>query len=156
MGKLNYIKGDLFNTHREIICHGVNCRGKFGSGVAGQIAKLYPKVKDEYLKWHNSIGWQLGDTQFVHISPDEVSGLDERYIVNMATQYYYGRRGFYVNYDAVRSTLDHVIRFAQETGFGVAMPKVGCGLAGGEWSIVQDILLGCLAGRTVEVDVHHL
>jgi O-acetyl-ADP-ribose deacetylase (regulator of RNase III) len=46
---VNYKKGNIFESGAGIIAHGVNCKGAFGSGVAGQIAKLYPKTKSDYL-----------------------------------------------------------------------------------------------------------
>ena len=42
---IHYAKGDLFDTDHQIIAHGCNCRGGYGAGIAGQMAKKYPKAR---------------------------------------------------------------------------------------------------------------
>ncbi len=131
-------KGNLFDTECDIIAHGVNCRGAFGSGVAGQIAKRWPRVREEYFNKTSSLGWSLGQVQWVY-------PIDEYHlpvVANMATQDGYGYDGkLYVDYSAVEKCLDEVIGTADLWDFSVALPRVGCGLAGGDWKIVFDILL---------------
>ena len=43
---LTVVKGDLLSVTEGVIAHGVNCRGAFGSGVAGAIARKFPWVRD--------------------------------------------------------------------------------------------------------------
>jgi O-acetyl-ADP-ribose deacetylase (regulator of RNase III) len=157
MSKLNYIKGDLFTTDCEIIAHGVNCRGKFGSGVAGQIRKLYPRVREAYLEKHELYGWKLGQIQFVYANgPERVKG-QPYWIVNMATQDACGYDGkVYVDYLAVELCFNTLFRFCEYNKDRIAIPKVGCGLAGGEWPQVESILLKLLQNRDLEVNVYTL
>jgi hypothetical protein len=75
-------------------------------------------------------------------------------IANMATHDTYGKTGVHVDYDAVRLCFEQVLDFCVAGGHGLAIPKVGCGLAGGEWDKVEEILRDCLATRNVEVDVY--
>lgn len=127
-------KGNLFDTSCKIIAHGVNCRGGFGSGVALQIAKRYPEVKLAYLKKHQSHEkWKLGDVQYVLVM--------NHIIANMATQYDYGRVvKLYADYPSINKCFESILKFATELNVSVAMPKVGCGLAGGDWNIVCKLL----------------
>lgn len=132
---INYIKGDIFSTDCDIICHGVNCSGGFGSGIAGQIAKKYPMVREAYLEKFKTEGWKLGDVQW--IKPDQDW---KRIFANCATQQYY--KGFpgidpklsrFVDYSAIVDCMTQVNTFAKATNKTIAMPKIGAGLGGGNW-----------------------
>lgn len=65
-----------------------------------------------------------------------------RYIVfNCATQNNYLPRGTrHANYDAIRVAMTKLEKFARENGMSVAIPKIGAGLAGGDWKIIGPIL----------------
>ena len=134
---MKIIKGDLFSTECDIIAHGVNCKGGFGSGVAGQIAKHYPLAKKEYLRKYNDEKWKLGDIQLITINPRLM-------IANIATQENYGRAKLqYVDYAALKIGLDRVFEFAQDIKLSIAAPMIGAGLGGGDpkkiLSIFKDI-----------------
>lgn len=131
---INYIQGDLFATDCDIIAHGCNCKGGFGSGVAYTMAKKYPKAKEMYLEKFEDEGWKLGDVQFVMV----VGG---KTIANCATQYGYLPRGIqHANYPAIRRAMLQVKMFAQHHGKSIAIPKIGAGLAGGNWDEIEGIL----------------
>lgn len=149
MGHLTIYREDLFKTDRRIIGHGVNCSGAFAAGIAGQVAKRFPEVKRQYLRKKDATGWNPGDVQFVLTA----SG---RIVVNMATQKTYGRAGTHVLYHAVRDCLGQLLDFCVAERQGVAIPRVGCGLGGGKWEVVEGILRELLETRDVEVDVYAL
>lgn len=151
MGKLKFVKGSLFDSPDPIIAHGCNCRGGFGSGVAGQIAKLYPEVRYSYLNKYNFSGWTLGEVQFVVTNDGKYT------IANMATQEKYGYDGgTYVSYEAVRECLETVLDFAEESGGHISFPRFGSGLAGGDWGIIQGILVDCLKTRNVTATIYSI
>jgi len=157
----------------DIIAHGVNCAGGFGSGLAGQIAKKYPKVKQEYLKKYNEgqeiyqpYGWMLGDIQPVEVQVPYECRYDNqgkstdikyttKYIINCATQREYGSDGTeYVNYDAIRDCMYAVKEFWEsKLGGGIAIPKIGSGLGGGDWEQIEDIILTVFEHENISVYV---
>lgn len=141
-------QGNLFDTECKIIAHGVNCKGGFGSGVAGQIARLFPFVKEEYFRKFQVEGWKLGDVQFV------VCG--DKIIANCATQFNYGRTGVYVDYDAIGNCLNKVFDFAHGCQAGVAIPWIGCGLAGGNRGLVSTIIQQVQQERKIYLEVWEL
>lgn len=151
MGSLTYVRGNLFETDAQIIAHGCNCKGGFGSGVAGQIARLYPHVRKAYLDKFKNSGWTLGEVQFVYIHYN-----DDRFIANMATQENYGRSGVYVDYQAIETCFRTVFRFAFTNSYKVAIPKVGAGLAGGQWSVIEGIIRTLLVEYDVNVTCYCL
>lgn len=131
---VHYIKGDVFSSGAQLIAHGCNCRGGFGSGVAGVIAKKYPYVKGKYLLKNATEGWKLGDVQFVNQPIGST-------IANCATQQDYLPRGVcHADYEAIRVCMEKVRDYAKLNNLTVAVPKIGAGLAGGDWVIIKDIL----------------
>jgi O-acetyl-ADP-ribose deacetylase (regulator of RNase III) len=131
---VKYIKGDLFATDCEIIAHGVNCRNAFGSGVASTVSRIYPKAKSMYHEKYDEEGWRLGDVQFVLQNND-------KYIANCATQDNFGYSGHCnADYPAMRVCMEKIKAFAKHKGLSIAMPKIGAGLAGGDWNIIEKIL----------------
>lgn len=152
MAELKYIKGDLFTTDCNVIAHGCNTRGGFASGVAGQIRRLYPKVREAYMEKYELYGWKLGQIQFVSINKDE----NPLWIVNMATQDTYGKTGVHVNYEAVKLCFTSLFKYCEWNNHRIAIPKVGAGLAGGDWSRIEKILLDLLFGTKIELSVYTL
>jgi len=133
---IEYVKGSVFDTDCDIIAHGCNCRGGFGKGVAYHMAKLHPRAKEWYLKKHKAGDWTLGDVQFLN-SKDKI-------IANCATQDTYWQTGdkkeVLANYWAIRSCMVKLAYFADINRMTVAMPKIGAGLAGGDWDKIEKII----------------
>ena len=100
---VKYVKGDLFDSDADIFAHGCNCRGGFGSGIAGSMSRIYPKTRHEYLEKFEDEGWKLGDVQFVRVfSP----GSRDRVVANCATQdEYYPRDKCHANYPAIKTCM---------------------------------------------------
>ena len=143
---IKLIKGDLLTNSGGVIAHGVNCRGGFGSGIAGQIAKQYPNVKEEYLKYHKEVGWQLGDIQIIGCFKTEAGSSTSPYstsgciVINCATQDAYGHDGkLYANYHAIERVCKKLRHFCIDEHHRLALPKIGCGLGGADWNVVEEI-----------------
>lgn len=130
--------GDLLES-KGMICHGCNSRGVMGSGVALQIRNKWPHVYEEYrnaLISYQNLGLDpMGKVIMVGVGSDAV-------VANIITQRNYGRdkNKVYVDYDAVIKgfkTLNHHLKARPLT---VNFPLIGCGLAGGDWRIISDII----------------
>jgi len=125
----------------EVLAHGVNCSNGFGSGIAGQIAKKHPSVKTAFHNRH----FKLGDTQTVQVG-------DNKFIVNCATQQYYGGdpssqpNGMYCSYEAIESSLNKVRLLFKDNKIGI--PYIGAGLAGGEWKYIAALISRVFEGET--------
>lgn len=128
---VRYVDGDVLGSDAFVIAHGCNVRGAFGAGVAYAVAKKYPHVKEAYLKKYAAEGWTLGDVQFVPVSDTQV-------IANCATQDRYGGPGVHFNYEAFETCMQKLKSFA--AGRSIAMPKIGSGLARGDWAHTEAIL----------------
>jgi len=140
-----YKKGNVFDTECKLIMHGCNAQGVMGSGIALQIKEQYPVAYLTYRNHYLEHGLRLGD---VIVAPTH----DKRIILNAITQEYYGRDKniTYVDYAAIRICMSYVkVMFMLDKD--IAMPKIGCGLANGDWNIVEEIINEQLEEFNVEV-----
>jgi O-acetyl-ADP-ribose deacetylase (regulator of RNase III) len=126
------IRGDLFKTEAEVIIHGCNCQGVMGAGVAKIIKEKYPEAYKLYRNEYNKNGLKLGNIQCVWDN--------SKLIINAMTQEFCGndKNIVYVDYNAVRECMNKI--YVQNASYSVAMPKIGCGLANGDWNIVKQII----------------
>lgn len=82
---IKFIKGNLFDTDAQIICHQCNCYGVMGSGVAKEVKQRYPNVFKDYRNDYENGKLKLG---YVCFSPTE--NCKGQIIANMCGQNYYG------------------------------------------------------------------
>lgn len=138
---MKYIQGNLLDTDIDNICHGTNCMGGFGSGVAGAIAARWPEIQQEYFEYvrEKKPGRHLlGTTQITVVEGGE------HIVWNCFTQHKYGGDGAkYASYIAVVDTLRHVAKHIMQLGGDkrIAIPKIGAGLGGLNWDILEELIL---------------
>lgn len=147
---IEYIKGDVLHNSntKRIIAHVCNNVGGFGKGFALAVAKKYPMVKKRYNEWYNSQFiykdvFQLGDWQDVFID-------DNLTFVNMLCQNGYKSEinPCPLDYDALERCLyglDCMNRVE------IWMPRIGSGLAGGDWRKIENRINCFLKDRIVKV-----
>jgi O-acetyl-ADP-ribose deacetylase (regulator of RNase III) len=142
---MNIIERDLLATHRGIIVQQVNCRGAMGSGVAQQIAKRYPLVYGAYRSFFaQEPKPALGDAQFIPVA-------ENLYVANVFGQDEFGpARQRHTDYAALEQGLRAVAQFAADEDLRVYLPYgIGCGLGGGDWKVVSEIIDRVLPEATV-------
>lgn len=136
---VEYLKGDVLTSNADVILHQVNCKGKMGAGLALQIKNKYPFVYKQYAALCASAARSsdlLGEVLTVPVS-------DVQSIGNLFAQDGYAFYGYagrcMTDYDALRKCLKTIGR--EYKGKTVALPYLlGCGLAGGDWNIVKEIV----------------
>lgn len=152
-----YVDGDIFSEPDEntIICHQVNCRGVMGAGIAKTVRDMFPDVYTEYKRKCDEAGpckvRLLGEVQLCH-----TKAFNANYIIaNIFGQDGYGCDTRYTDYDALRSALNTLAgMLIPASDFTIRIPHLmGCGLAGGDWDTVKDIINETLvkAGCKVEI-----
>ena len=137
------IKGNLFEGEMDILAHVSNSYCVMGAGVAKQIKARYPEAYEADLATKG-----LGDNKLGTYSQAVVNG-GNLTIVNIYGQVGIGNDGDPLNrnaqYDLLFDALYTLairtakIRLGEKVVIGV--PRLGCGLAGGSWRIVEAILL---------------
>ncbi len=153
---INTIHDDLL-TAKGYILHQVNCRGIMGSGVAKAIKKKWPIVFDEYKRAMTPLSGRVhfedevrrrmfGKFQCVDTDPTDP---EAPIVVNLFSQLNYGNDGRrYTSYDkiddALRAFADSYQRSEPYEKAVVNFPHIGCGLGGGHWPIVHEIIEAAL------------
>lgn len=134
------IKGDLIklaahNAMFDVIVHGCNCFHIMGAGIAKKIKEVFPEAYRADLQTIYASRYKLGQ-----YSSATVRLFNDKYltIVNAYTQYLYYPLKKNVDYNAIRSCIKLIKR--DFSGKKIGIPKIGAGLAGGDWSIISKII----------------
>lgn len=132
--KIEYHKGDIFESPIKVIIHGCNDRGVFGSGFVIPLKNKYPESYQQYRKEFESNGL-VGGSIIPAMSKDKI-------IINMITQNFYGRDGKrYAKYDWIAEGFYHTNIFLKKLGINeAAMPAIGSGLGGGDFAVIAAII----------------
>ncbi|MBW3545145.1 MAG: macro domain-containing protein [Bacteroidetes bacterium] len=162
MKEIKYIHGDVTKAERSednhaMVVQVVNNIGAYGAGVSGAIAKRWPAVEVGYRNWYETTKGKLplGEVEIVFVSDDPVL------IANLVGQD--GIVGKYnpkpVRYDAIDTGLDFISKFVIELledgeMVTVHMPRIGCGLAQGEWSEIEPLVKKNLTDKGISVIVY--
>jgi len=133
---IRYNNGDIREAKSGYILSGCNSRNSNGSGLAKSLANKWPNVKEAYHLFYAEKGYlNLGEFKIVGVDED-------LFVVNIITQDNYGYDGAeYVSYAGIEVGLHSLVGFINRNGLEktIHAPQIGCGLAGGDWGIVQDI-----------------
>lgn len=158
---IDYRYGDIFSSNRTghelIICHQVNCQGIIGAGLAKQICTMFPQVYEMYQRICTKAANCQDLLGKVLFCPIRYNGC-EWLVANMFTQDGFVRDKYYTDYDALRKALTVVRTVATplpaRTQTTVRIPyKMGSGLAGGSWSIVEQIIKDELVAYDIPVEI---
>lgn len=136
MSKITYILGDATNpigAGMKIIPHVCNDLGAWGAGFVLALSKKwsYP----EYI-YKNKTNLVLGTVTFVSVDDDIL-------VANMIGQH--GIRTVNniipLRYDELKKCLIELNEVAIKNKATIHMPRIGSGLAGGDWGKIEDLIL---------------
>jgi O-acetyl-ADP-ribose deacetylase (regulator of RNase III) len=157
MSTIQYVRGDATNPQGDgnrIIAHVCNDIGRWGKGFVVAISKRSPLPKQVFLEWYadrQNNDFALGAVQFVQIET-------EVWVANMIGQHKIKVKGDGgtppIRYEAIDLALKQLGEKALEWGASVHMPRIGCGLAGGRWEVIEPMIIKHLSTRGVEVVVY--
>jgi O-acetyl-ADP-ribose deacetylase (regulator of RNase III) len=131
---MHEIKGNLITLAKEgsfdIIAHGCNCFNTFGHGIAKEVKERLPEAyavdcktkKGDFTKLGNYTGCIYKDFT----------------ILNCYTQFSYSGSVPSLDYEALTLVMRKINHNFPAKSIG--LPTIGCGLAGGDWAIVQKII----------------
>lgn len=154
---MKYIVGDILTPNTDdkavIVCHQVNCQGVMGAGLAKQVKRMYPDVFELYKEKCSQIAAGIGgvgDVQFCCVLSS--SGY---IIANIFGQDRYGRDRQYTDYNGLKKAFEKIaVSFPHYT---IRIPyMMGCGLGGGDWSIVKKIIEDTLELTGINVEIWSL
>ena len=139
------IKGDLIQLaldgEFDVIIHGCNCFCAMGAGIAVQIRETFPKAYEADLDTGSGDRKKLGTYSWALINNRK----NPIVVVNAYTQFDYDGEGILADYGAIREVFTRLKEDFPGKRFGY--PKIGAGLAGGDWQTIRDIIESALAGE---------
>ena len=147
---IQYIKGDatspkLSQGETGLVAHVVNTRGGWGRGFVLAVSSRWYQPEAAYRRWHrtgfNEQGepFRLGNIQYQRVEP-------QLYVVNMLAQagYLKGRSRLEapaaIRLDALEACLEQLARLACQLEASVHMPRIGTGLGGGSWDLIEPVI----------------
>lgn len=161
---IKYVKGDVLSPIGDgykLIIHCCNDLGLMGSGVAKSLFLKWPSVKSEYIDWKrksdsSTKNFLLGNIQVVEVE----KGVS---VVNMI-----GQHGIATNngtppirYEAIRDCLlkvKELVKYKRIEGEMVSIhaPRFGAGLAKGDWSVIEKLVIDNLCDYDIPVTIYDL
>lgn len=157
MNIINYIDGNaieafLSSDKNTVFLHGANCQGKMNSGIAKEVKRVLPELYHADLEFFAGMTAPSMLGRFSSCEYRSDSNRIKKMAFNLYTQERYGRERRHFNYGALVASLKSAIDYAVDNDvveydnimlYGtihVIMPKIGCGLGGGDWNVVEELL----------------
>jgi len=137
--------GDLFESQAQSLVNTVNCVGVMGKGVAEQFKRRFPEMFEDYKRRTDQKAVRLGEPYLYRRS----SGIQ---IVNFPTKDHWRSPS---RLSDVERGLDYLAAHAAEWGISsLALPPLGCGNGGLEWSEVGPLIYRKLHHLPIDIEVY--
>lgn len=144
MGELKIIKGDILKSNENYILHQVNARGVMGAGIAKEIRK---DISDKDFYLYRNYVLNNNDALGNYLLINSINFSNRKYI-NIIAQNDIGRnKKCYTNYEALESCFKKIVEKENDNIQikTLAIPYgISCGLAGGNWNIVLEMIKNIL------------
>ena len=135
--------GNLFDTDRVCIGHGVNVDGVMGAGIAKEFKQRFPENYSIYRAYCKSGLLKPGECL---TTPD-----GDHIIMNIASQAKPGPDATYEwLFTAARQAAHHAKKYDHRV---IAIPQIGCGIGGLNWYDVETILKAVEILEDIEFEV---
>jgi O-acetyl-ADP-ribose deacetylase (regulator of RNase III)/uncharacterized protein YwgA len=142
---LRALIGDLFASRAETLVNTVNCVGVMGKGVAEQFRKRFPAMFEDYKSRTDAKTVRLGQP-YVYQDP---SGTQ---IVNFPTKNHWRSPS---RLSDIERGLDFLNAHIAEWRIArLALPPLGCGNGGLEWSEVGPLIWRKLHEQPIDIEVY--
>lgn len=145
---INTIKDDIFlhfsKKKYDVFVHGANCFCTMGSGVALIVKHKYPRAYQEDLRTQRGSKDKLGLYSFAIT--------DHGLLVNLYSQYRYGNDEMHCDYEAIKNGFTLLNENFKGQNFCIV--KIGAGLAGGDWTIIEKIINDVTPD--IKIDVYYI
>lgn len=137
--------GNLFESQAQTLVNTVNCVGVMGKGVAEEFKKRYPAMFKDYQSRCERKAVRLGEP-YLYV---DASGAR---IVNFPTKNHWRAASRLAD---IERGLDYFVEHVTEWGVtSVAMPPLGCGNGGLEWTEVGPLIWRKLHALPIDVELY--
>ena len=144
MPNFKVLIGDLFESKAQTLVNTVNCVGVMGKGVAEQFKKRFPAMFDDYVGRCKRKEVRIGEPYLYRTADVQ--------ILNFPTKDHWRSPS---RLKDIERGLDYFVDHAVAWGISsVAMPPLGCGNGGLEWSEVGPLIYRKLHGLPIDVELY--
>lgn len=168
MTRIQYVTGDATDPQGpgvKIIAHCVSNNGRsYGKGFALTLAKKWPDARTHYKLTHEAMAfngkmplgavvWWEQEYRHKDIELSRYAGGPSPVLIEAVNTTHRNRIGIMalvaqeglgrtsLRLDALKTALEYVAPLAIELNASIHMPRIGCGLAGGNWAEVEPVIL---------------
>lgn len=136
---IQFTQGDLLRDEAEALVNTVNCVGVMGRGIALQFRNAFPANYDAY-----EAACERGEVQPGRMFVFETGQLtNPKFIINFPTKRHWRGKS---RIEDIEDGLDGLISVVRERGIrSLAVPPLGSGLGGLDWSEVRERIVRKLA-----------
>jgi O-acetyl-ADP-ribose deacetylase (regulator of RNase III) len=153
---IEYLVGSATEPRGEgdkIIAHVVNdATARWGGGFARVLANRWPEAQSDFVSWtqKNKSHLCLGQHRLFRIG-------EELSFFHMIAQHGFGpSEKPRIRYRYLETCLSALAEIARQQSASIHMPRIACGQAGGNWSIVSEMIQDILCRSAVKVTVYDL
>ncbi len=141
------VEGNLLNADVDALINTVNTVGVMGKGIALQFKRAYPEMFKAYAR-----AAKAGEVAIGRMHVWETGALDgPRFVINFPTKRHWRGGSKLSDIDAGLADLVGVIR--QHGIRSLAVPPLGCGNGGLDWSVVRPRIWTALQAVSDNVDI---
>ena len=141
---LKFTCGNLFKSKAQTLVNTVNVVGVMGKGIALAFKKRYPEMFEEYRQRCNDDHLDIGKLHLYKAS--------DHWILNFPTKHHYRGKSRLEYIEAGLCTLRD--NYAEWGITSIAMPALGCGLGGLNWSEVRALIEDYLRNLPIEIEIY--
>ena len=145
---ITVVQGDIFMAGADAVVNAVNTVGVMGKGLALQFKRAYPEMFAEYQLWCRAGALRVGK---MHVWQRSVEFGGPRLIINFPTKQHWRDPS---RVEDIQAGLDALALVVVEWEVkSIAIPALGCGLGGLDWSVVEPLIMAAMVPLAGEVDV---
>ena len=157
---ISYIDGDATKPHGQdnrLIIHCCNNEGGWGAGFVLALNKKWASPLISYKRWSQQKqqlkqnNFKLGNIQIVPVA-------DGIAVANMIGQHKCvtdSKGNPPIRYKAIRKCLKKIAKYCKANNVSVHAPKFGADLAGGDWNVIEQIIIDELCKKNIPVTVYN-
>lgn len=138
---MKYLDGNLIEFAKagqfDVIITDCNCRNIMGSGFSASIKYHFPQAYLVNCQTPEGDRTKLGNYSSVKV--------DDILIINGYTQFDIGKTDPKILYPSIDQLFEKLSKDLDK-GSRIGIPKIGCGISGGRWDVVSEIIMDHMGG----------
>jgi O-acetyl-ADP-ribose deacetylase (regulator of RNase III)/uncharacterized protein YwgA len=145
---IEFVKGDLLKAETQALVNTVNTVGVMGKGIALQFKNRFPGNYKIYKDACKNKTFNVGEILVV----EDGDLMDQKTIINFPTKSHWKSPS---KYEYIESGLKALVDYLKHNKIkSIAIPPLGCGNGGLDWSIVKKMIINSLSGLDTRVLVY--